>query len=908
MPETRSTECASCGAPLPAGSRFCGACGSAAEPDDLPTLSSPRPRSPSQPPTSQRTRDGGPDRADAPRFVPGTLLAGRYRIVALLGRGGMGEVYRADDLTLSQPVALKFLPEAAVGEDMLARFRNEVRIARRVSHRNVCRVYDIGEAEGRTFLSMEYVDGEDLASLLKRIGRLPADKALDVARRVCAGLAAAHEKGVLHRDLKPANVMLDRQGEVVITDFGLAVLADQVPPQDLRSGTPSYMAPEQLAGAEVTVKSDLYALGLVLYEIFTGRRAFDSKTLAGARADRSGTKPNNPSSVIRDLDPSVERAILWCLEADPEKRPRSALAVAAALPGGDPLAAALAAGETPSPEVVAEAGRSTGLRPRVALAALAAAVASLGAILAIAVRVGGLDRVGVQPPEALQAKADEILGRLGDSGQPFDSAYGFGVERDLVRYFEQETKPKADWPTLLARRPPIVYFWYRTSPRRLTNDSPSGDVLTPGIVETWQPPATLSGMVNVGLDARGRLNFLQVIPPEREEPSAAPAPAPDWDALFAAAELDRRLFQPATPQWNSLAAADTRAAWTGTWPGSALPLRVEAAAFRGRPVYFQLVGPWTNPYRMQPDTRSAGEKVGGAIGIAVGLLVIAAAVLLARHNYARGRADLRGALRLASTVFGLQLAVWVCRAHHSVAIDEVGLLLLAIGHALFGAAMTWTLYLALEPYVRKHWPQALISWTRLLGGRLRDPLVGRDLLSGVLLGLLWALVLHVFVLIIQGQGASPQLGYPGYLLGPRQGVGMALVLLLGSISGTLVFFFAAFLLRALLRRTWLAGAAFVLLFSIQQILASQYLRIQAPFMIAVYAIAFFAVARFGLVTLAAGLLTANLLLTVPVPGSLSSWYAGAAAFVFGLVAALAAWGFYTSLGTQKLWKGDVFDA
>ncbi|MFN8091094.1 MAG: serine/threonine-protein kinase [Vicinamibacteria bacterium] len=907
MPETSRNECASCGAALPPAQRFCGACGSAAA-DDLPTLSSPRPAGQSRPPTSHRTSASGPGGAEEPRFVPGTILAGRYRIVALLGRGGMGEVYRADDLTLSQPVALKFLPEAAVGEEMLARFRNEVRIARRVSHRNVCRVYDIGEAEGRTFLSMEYVDGEDLSSLLKRIGRLPPDKALDVARRVCAGLAAAHEKGVLHRDLKPANVMLDRQGEVVLTDFGLAVFAGQVPERDLRSGTPSYMAPEQLAGAEVTVKSDLYALGLVLYETFTGRRAFDARRLAGALAERSGTKPESPSSVVRDLDPAVERAILWCLEPEPDERPRSALAVAAALPGGDPLAAALAAGETPSPEVVAEAGRTTGLRPRVALAALAAVVLSLGAILAIAVRVGGLDRVGVQPPEALQARAVEILGRLGYSDAPYDSAFGFGQERDLIRHLERASGSRPDWNRLLAGRPPVVYFWYRTSPRRLTNPSPSDDSLTPGIVDVWEPPAVESGMVNVGLDARGRLNFLQVLPPEREEPQATPAPAPDWDALFAAAELDRRLFQPATPQWNSLAAADTRAAWTGTWPGGALPLRVEAAAFRGKAVYFQLVGPWTNPYRMQPDTRSAREKVGGAIGLAVGVLVVAAAVLLARRNHASGRADRRGALRLGAVVFGLQLAVWVCRAHHSLATDEVGLLFLATGHALFGAAITWLLYLALEPYVRKHWPQALISWTRLLGGRVRDPLVGRDLLSGVLLGLLWALLLHVFILLVQGQGASPQLGYHGYLLGGRRGVGMAIVLLLGSISGTLIFFFAAFLLRALLRRTWLAGTVFVLLFSLQQILASQYVRLETPFLVAVYTIAFVAVARFGLLTLAAGLLSANLLLTVPVPESLSSWYANAAVFVFGLVAALAAWGFYTSLGDQKLWKGDVFEA
>ena len=164
---------------------------------------------------------------DHGRFAPGDLVAERYRIVGLLGRGGMGEVYRADDLRLGQPVALKFLPATLARDPMqLARFHAEVRLARQVSHPNVCRVYDIGEADGRHFLSMEYVDGEDLASLLRRIGRLPQDKAVEIARQLCAGLAAAHERGVLHRDLKPANVMLDGRGQVRITDFGLAALAD----------------------------------------------------------------------------------------------------------------------------------------------------------------------------------------------------------------------------------------------------------------------------------------------------------------------------------------------------------------------------------------------------------------------------------------------------------------------------------------------------------------------------------------------------------------------------------------------------------------------------------------------------------------------------------------------------------
>ena len=213
------------------------------------------------------------------RFVSGTLFAGRYRIVGLLGRGGMGEVYRADDLMLGQPMALKFLPEQLQDDpDRRERLFGEVRLARQVSHPAVCRVYDVGEADGQPFLSMEYVDGEDLASLLRRIGRLPRDKALEIARQICAGLAAAHDRDVLHRDLKPENVMLDGRGKVRITDFGLAMLAESLRGDDVRSGTPAYMSPEQLAGREATVRSDVYALGLVLYELFTGRRAFGGKS------------------------------------------------------------------------------------------------------------------------------------------------------------------------------------------------------------------------------------------------------------------------------------------------------------------------------------------------------------------------------------------------------------------------------------------------------------------------------------------------------------------------------------------------------------------------------------------------------------------------------------------------------
>src|SRR5215469_4812168 len=581
MANPSSIRCLSCGKESDSASRVCPSCGgSLSSAADMTASRLAPPRTPQ--PASRSARSGsrsGTSSASVAqgRFLPGTILADRYRIVALLGRGGMGEVYRADDLTLDQPVALKFLPEAtARDEDALERFHNEVRVARRISHPNVCRIYDIGQTDGFYFLSMEYVDGEDLGSLLRRIGRLPADKALEIARRLCAGLAAAHDKGVLHRDLKPANVMLNGQGEVVIMDFGLAEVAELIPHEQVRFGTPAYMAPEQLAGKEVTSRSDIYSLGLVLYEIFTGKRAFQGDTLGEIVHVRSeAPSPANPSTLVRDLDPGVERIILRCLELEPERRPTSALGVAAALPGGDPLAAALAAGETPSPGMVAAAGEVEALSPKIAVPCLSLVLLGLIACYWIGVGISAYPKMNLSnPPDVLKHRAQEIIRQLGYTERPMDTAWAFNADDPFLKYV-QAREPHPDWSSILAHSPPVLRYWYRTSPDSLLQtEYVDGNTLNTGLVLPNQPPLTVPGMIELQLDPQGRLLDFRAIPPQVQSSPMPPKPV-DWKPLFLAAGLDLAQFQPADPLWNSLASSDTRAAWTGSWPESKIPLRVE---------------------------------------------------------------------------------------------------------------------------------------------------------------------------------------------------------------------------------------------------------------------------------------------------------------------------------------------
>jgi serine/threonine protein kinase len=857
--------------------------------------------------------------------VPGQIVAERYRIVALAGRGGMGEVYRAEDLKLIQMVAIKFLPES-VSRDAgaLARFRSEVRIARQVSHPNVCRMFDIGDADGITFLTMEFVDGEDLSSVVRRIGRLSPDKATEIARQICAGLAAAHDRGVVHRDLKPANVMLDGSGKARITDFGLAGIAASIQGAEVRAGTPAYMAPEQLAGKEVTAKSDLYSLGLVLYEILTGKRAFDAASLPELMRLRDESAPTKPSLLVRDLDPLLERVIMRCLEKDPALRPASALQVAAALPGGDPLAAALAAGETPSPQMVAAAGETGALSPRIALAALAALLLGTVLFLYIGVKEDGLEILHpTKSPEVLAHQASEILSKIGYPEQPADWVGSYAYNRWFIDYVGSSGSAH-DWKSILLQRPVVLEYWYRQSPSTLVSQGSWSASITPGVVTSDDPASAQSGMITIWMDAEGHLQWLQALPPEMEPapagaavlPAANPqqltsaatlAENPIWKELFSAAGIDPKELHPVSPSWVSLAAFDTRAAWDGTWPLSNRPMHVEAASWHGKPVFFALTGPWSKFNRTHTEEARHGVRLGNLIELIVLVVTLVVGVLFAIHNLKRGRGDRKIAWRLACATFAGGLGIFLLRAHLAASLSTLVLIVMAISTSLFTSGALWVLYVAVEPYVRRNWPQTLISWTRLMSGRFRDPLVGRDVVLGIGLGLSWVLTFEIGSVFQMRGGAPPQFPSADYLMGVSHAAANWLSTLMISILGTLLFFVTLVLLRMLVRNRWLAAVLFVALFTIPRLIGSDHIVAEAMVWIVIYGIAAIAVVRFGLIVLGITNFTVDILANVPCTLNFSYWYASQSMFIVLIFVAVGAWGVYTALAGQPLWKSERLD-
>ena len=835
-------------------------------------------------------------------FPPGTVFAGRYQIVSPLGRGGMGMVYRAEDLKLGQPVALKFLPPEFSGDPAMLRLLHaEVRNARGISHPNVCRVHDIGEHEGRHFLSMEYVDGEDLSSLLKRIGRLPAQKALEISREICAGLAAAHEQGVVHRDLKPANIMIDGRGQARIMDFGLAFKSLEGTRGQEFAGTPAYMAPEQLAGTGPSVKSDIYSLGLVLYELFTGRRVFEASTVEELRRRQMEETPRAPSFHAPDIDPSIDRVIMRCLAREPAARPSSALEVAATLPGGDPLKAALAAGRTPTPEMVAAAGKEGSLGPPAAwgLLGLFAALFALAVVLAPrSVLLGNPEFK--KSPDVLAERAREIVETFGYKEPPKDSAYWFEADEDLIRWYQQNRSKIASGAGGREPESRLVRFRYRQSPRRLV---PSGNQ---GIIRGDNPALDVPGMVSVDLDSQGRLLRFEAVPgtPATIDNSAASS---ELKSLLAGAGLDTGPLRATPPDTLPPGPFDHREEWTGTLDQqAAVPIRVVSASYLGKPVFVELQGPWHDIAGTLNSQAWLNQRFSPVAWFGIMLVLLIFGLYLARRNIRMKRSDAPGAFRISAFAFLTLAAAAALWAHH--AYDSFGDFMWwirgGLAFYLFDAAFIWIAYMAMEPAMRRRRAEKLVSWSRLLSGRVRDPLVGQHVLIGAIAGAAAAVAMFLlrafpgWMFLPGAWSAHIELNsLPGW---PQQ-LGTVLYIVGITIFYGVGWMVAMVFTYTVFKKTWLVAVVFVFFGTVSQQVGSSGTLMSQLLSGAVFSGACATLLLgYGFLPAMVSYFVYSILARMPLRLDLTGWSARASVLTLIIVAAVAVYGFYTSLGGRPI--------
>jgi hypothetical protein len=288
-------------------------------------------------------------------------LSQRYEILGAAGHGSMGNVYKARDRETGEVVALKLLkPEIASDQAMMDRFKNELLFARKITHKNVCRVHEFNRLGGVAYTSMEFVEGESLRSGLNRVGSFPFRKTLDLVLQICSGLKEAHAQGIVHRDLKPENIMIDAQGNVKIMDFGIARSMEAVTKlTGSMVGTPAYMAPEQVAGKPVDYRTDIYSLGLILYEMFTGTAAFSADNAVAVALKQMRESPVPPHEIDPQIPVGIERAILKCLEKEPEKRFQSIADLETALQAQRVPSTTMLAAAAPAAVASVNAGRGT---------------------------------------------------------------------------------------------------------------------------------------------------------------------------------------------------------------------------------------------------------------------------------------------------------------------------------------------------------------------------------------------------------------------------------------------------------------------------------------------------------------------------------------------------------------------
>jgi serine/threonine-protein kinase len=635
------------------------------------------------------------------------------------------------------------------------------------------------------------------------------------------------------------------------------------------------MAPELLEGGAATVSSDLFSLGLVLYELFTGKHAFESTGLLDLKRVYAESPAKTPSSWINDLDPLVESAVMRCLERDPARRPTSALQVLAALPGGDPLQAALLAGETPSPAAVAAAGSREAMPVSSALWWVAALTVSVIALSILTPRLAVSIQSGILPPDTLEARGRAMMSALGYVKPPFEAWHVSRPDGAYQLHVRLTAPPGEGWNRLLHDRPHPFIGEYRESPDPLVP-------LAAPFVRGVDPPLA-PGMSYLRMDGLGRLKRVEVVP-YAWDTSSPVATGADWPAAFQLAGLNIADFTAVPPERTSPRASDARVAWMGRYPGQKDEIRIEAAAYRGRVVFFETIEAWELPTEGQaPASPLAPNPIVRSVLTVVMVIVIFGSLVLAWRNYQSGRGDRRGAWRFGLVVFAGNVAGFIVNEWPGV-MGKGGLLWLLATQALNSGVLTGLMYFAVEPYVRRWWPTTIITWSRLLAGEWRDPLVGRDVLIGTTIGvLLWLLsAVHATVEVSAGNAAFAE-----FVAFSAQYALFGVLQLTTDAEFTMGGFLLFALARTLLRRTWLAAGVVWLLVLLPSISRSPLDMVVTGISAAIY---LWITARWGLLVLLVGAFHLQPVLTFDP----RQWYFGGSLVHLLFIAACAWYGLRTA--------------